>query len=68
MMIPVKNCADVDIRETAYRERVELIMRIMRYRQFATLAGRGEETRQWHIKASIEQMEQQLREIDERLS
>ena len=44
-------------------ERVELAIKIMRYRQFATRTADEEFLRA--IKAKITELEQQLREIDE---
>ena len=45
-------------------ERVELEMKIMKYRQLAMLATSDEETRQ-RILALVTELEQKLREIDE---
>jgi hypothetical protein len=45
-------------------ERVELAMKIIKYRQHAVLAATDELTRQ-RIAALIAELEQKLREIDE---
>jgi hypothetical protein len=50
------------------QKRIQLVMKIMRYRQLAMLAGWEEETRQRHIKFAIERLEQELRDIDEQVS
>jgi hypothetical protein len=44
-------------------ERVELEMKIMKYRQAAMLAASDDETRQ-RIMALVAELEQKLREID----
>jgi hypothetical protein len=45
-------------------ERVELEMKIMKYRQMATLATSDDETRN-RIMSLVTELEQRLREIDE---